>query len=475
MVEPTHVVILGAGPAGVGAAFQLHRTGRASAAVVEQREVVGGNAGSFEIEGQRVDYGSHRLHPSCKPEILSDIRSLLGGELVKRPRHGRIRLSGRWIHFPLRPLDLGLRLDRGFTFGALRDMAARSVGRGPDEGDSFAGVLRSHLGPTVYDRFYGPYAKKIWGVEPEDLSAEQARRRVAADTPGKLLRKMLGRLPGMKPVGFRHFYYPRRGYGAISEAYAAAAEEQGAELHLGWRIEKVERPPAPGERWRVVARRGEDRRSIEGNHVWSTIPIPLLARLLSPSPPESVLEASEGIDYRAMLLVYLTLPVERFTEFDAHYFPEPEVALTRLSEPKNYTDAGEPRGRTTICAELPCSTDDAWWGSSDAEMGERVAADLERVGLPLPARPGTVTVRRLAQAYPIYRRGYEAPFTRLDRWLGELPGLLSFGRQGLFAHDNTHHALAMAYAAADCLRDGVFDRERWSAYRKEFEAHVVED
>jgi protoporphyrinogen oxidase len=374
----------------------------------------------------------------------------------------------------LRPLDLALRLDRAFTLGALRDVAARSMGRGADEGDSFATVLRAHLGPTVYDRFYRPYASKIWGVRPEDLSAEQARRRVAADTPGKLLRKTLGRLPGMKPVGFRHFYYPRRGYGAISEAYAAAAEEQGAQLHLGWRIERVERPSAQDEPWRVVARRGEDQRSIEGDQVWSTIPITLLARILSPPPPESVLRASREIDYRSMVLVYLTLPVDRLTEFDAHYFPEPEIALTRLSEPKNYTDVGEPRGRTTICAELPCSTDDAWWRADDADIGERVAGDLERVGLSLP-RPERVTVRRLGQAYPVYRRGYEAPFTGLDRWLGELPGLLSFGRQGLFAHDNTHHALAMAYAAVDCLQEGAFDPERWSAYRKDFEAHVVED
>ena len=474
MPEP-HVVILGAGPAGVGAAFQLRRTGRARVAVMEQREIVGGNAGSFEIEGQRVDYGSHRLHPSCKPEILSDIQRLLGGELVERRRHGRIRLSGRWLHFPLRPLDLAFHLDRDFMLGALRDLAARSVGRGPDGGDSFAAVLRARLGPTISDRFYRPYARKIWGVEPEDLSAEQARRRVAADTHGKLLRKMLGRLPGMKPVGFRHFYYPRRGYGAISEAYAGEAAKRGAQLHLGWRIEEVERPSAPGERWRIRARRGEDRRSLEGDHVWSTIPIPLLARILSPPPPESVLRASTEVDYRAMVLVYLTLPVDRFTEFDAHYFPEPEVALTRLSEPKNYTDIGEPRGRTTICAELPCSIDDAWWRLDDTEMGDRVARDLDRVGLPLPGSPERVTVRRLAQAYPVYRRGYEDPFSRLDRWLGGLPGLLSFGRQGLFAHDNTHHALAMAYAAVDCLQDGGLDRKRWSAYRKDFEAHVVED
>ncbi len=87
-----------------------------------------------------------------------------------------------------------------------------------------------------------------------------------------------------------------------------------------------------------------------------------------------------------------------------------------------------------------------------------------------------VVVRRLPAAYPIYRRGYEIPFERLDSWLHGIENLLTFGRQGLFAHDNTHHALSMANAAVDCLKDdGSFDREAWRRYRAIFETHVVED
>ncbi|MCK5642498.1 MAG: FAD-dependent oxidoreductase, partial [Gammaproteobacteria bacterium] len=109
MAKP-HVVILGAGPAGLGAAFQLTRGALAQVTVLERNSYVGGNAGSFELAGLRVDYGSHRLHPACDPEVLQDIRALLGDDLLDRPRHGRIRLRGRWLHFPLKPLDLALRL-----------------------------------------------------------------------------------------------------------------------------------------------------------------------------------------------------------------------------------------------------------------------------------------------------------------------------------------------------------------------------
>ena len=87
----------------------------------------------------------------------------------------------------------------------------------------------------------------------------------------------------------------------------------------------------------------------------------------------------------------------------------------------------------------------------------------------------SVRVKRLRHAYPIYEKGFEVPFNMLDCWANALPNFLSYGRQGLFAHDNTHHALYMAYSAADCLRNGAFDHTKWDDYRRVFATHVVED
>ncbi|MEZ5397682.1 MAG: hypothetical protein R2724_33580 [Bryobacterales bacterium] len=177
-----------------------------------------------------------------------------------------------------------------------------------------------------------------------------------------------------------------------------------------------------------------------------------------------------------MLLIYLTLETDQFTPWDAHYFPEEGVRITRLSEPKNYSASAEPAGRTVLCAELPCSTDDALWKGADEELGRAVQDDLERAGLPVRAKVAGVTVRRLRFAYPIYRNGFEAHFSRVDQWLGAFENFVSFGRQGLFAHDNTHHALAMAYAAVECLdQGGGFDRTRWAMWRGVFDSFVVED
>jgi len=147
-----------------------------------------------------------------------------------------------------------------------------------------------------------------------------------------------------------------------------------------------------------------------------------------------------------------------------------------LSEPKNYSGRTDPADRTVLCGELPCTVDDAVWGSSDTDLAALASEALARCGLPIRAAIRRVETRRLPFAYPIYRQGYEAHLERLDQWVAALPGVLTFGRQGLFAHDNTHHTLEMAYAAVACLgSDGTFDRERWRRYRDEFATHVVED
>ena len=221
--------------------------------------------------------------------------------------------------------------------------------------------------------------------------------------------------------------------------------------------------------------RGETRR-IPSEHVWSTLPITVTARAMTPPAPAEVLSAASAMSFRGLILIYLVLERDRCSEYDAHYFPETEIPISRLSEPKNYSGVSEPRGRTVLCAELPCHDGSAEWKMSDDELADVVAQSLAAAGLPADSRIRKKVTRRLRFAYPIYSLGYEDHFQKLDGWLAEIDGLLTFGRQGLFAHDNTHHALYMAYAAAQCFdRTGDFDRPRWMSFREVFESHVVED
>ncbi|HEY6339989.1 MAG TPA: FAD-dependent oxidoreductase [Bryobacteraceae bacterium] len=472
--DAPQVVILGAGPAGTGAAYQLARSGIARVTVLEQKHTVGGNAGSFDLDGVRCDFGSHRLHPITPEPIMADLRRLLGEDLLYRPRRGRIRLQGRWIGFPLKPLDLVAHLPKSFALNVLGDSARKLWSSNGHEPQTFASVLERGLGRTICREFYFPYARKLWGVDPQDLSPTTAQKRVSGGSIAKMARKVLGQIPGFKRPGAGHFYYPRRGYGQISECLYEAAREAGAEFKFGASFLRLE---SDGDGIRSVRYRVDGKEfEIPAQNVWSTIPVTILVRGISPPAPSDVLEAASSLCFRGMILIYLVLDRDRFSEYDAYYFPEESIPISRLSEPKNFSSASEPRGRTVLCAELPADPGSAEWQMSDDELGRALCDWMEQAGLPKPTKVSKVVTRRLGQAYPVYRRDYDRHFSKVDEWLGRMNGLLTFGRQGLFAHDNAHHTLAMAYAAAECLSpDGNFDRARWSERRKEFETHVVED
>lgn len=466
------IVVLGAGPAGLAAAYKLATTQRGSVTLVERQARVGGNAASVVIDDIPVDFGSHRLHPSTSPVVMADIVRLLGDDLLDRPRHGRIRLRGRWVHFPLKPVDLALHLPPAFALGVVGDLIRKPFAGAAAE-PSFASILERGLGRTICRDFYFPYASKIWGLAPDALDPEQARRRVGNSSIGKMIGRVLGAVPGLKKPGAGRFFYPRRGFGQICEAYAAAGTRAGATLLLNTAVSRIE--VERGRVRRVIVTTDDVERAIDTTQVLSTIPLPLLARLVHDAERPAPLADAAQLQQRAMVLVYLTLETDQFTEFDAHYFPETSIRISRLSEPKNYSQTVRP-GRTVLCAELPCSTTDPEWTQTDAELARLVVHDLEQAGLgPVPSVRAVQTVR-LPHAYPLYTRGYRAAFEALDRWVSGIDGLVTFGRQGLFVHDNTHHTIAMAYALVDCLgADGRFDTVRWADARRGFEAHVVED
>jgi len=279
-------------------------------------------------------------------------------------------------------------------------------------------------------------------------------------------------LPGLRSETAGRFFYPKKGFGQIVADMGLKAEANGAKFEFGSNITRIERDG--NKAVAIWTKDGETEVRHETDTIWSSIPITTLVRLLD--APAEVQAAADAIDFRGMILIYLILETDQFTEYDAHYFPELSIPISRMSEPKNYNASVEPKGTTILCAELPSDPGEPWWDMSDEELGQHYCDWLASVGLPVNVKVRRTETRRLAHAYPVYDLDYEANFDVMDKWLEGIEGVLTFGRQGLFAHDNTHHAFAMAYGAADCLdQNGNFDGAKWQAYRREFEHHVVED
>ena len=463
------VVVVGAGPAGLMAALRSVQAGH-RCTLLEAGDAVGGMAGSFGVAGQRVDYGSHRLHPATPERFLEMFRSLLGPDLQVRPRRGRIRLRGRWLAFPLRAGDMVRNLPPSFSVRAALDAATSPVRRRRMAvSPSFQDEVTRRLGPAVAREFYVPYARKLYGVEASLLDRQLAVRRVSAAGAGDVLRRVVR---AARPEG-RRFLYPRTGYGQLSEALAGAAADAGVDLRMRARVRGV---AASGDGVSVRFDGGTGG-TIEADAVLSTMPAPALARVLAPAPPPEVIEALGRCRSRAVVLAYLVVERDRFTPFDAHYFPGPETRIARLSEPKNYRDGDDPPERTVLCAEIPCWPGDDLWHSDDDSIGETVAGDLQRVGLGVP-EPWRAEVRRLPSVYPVYETASMAARATVESWLRSLPSrrVVSLGRHGLGVLDNLHHMLAMGEAAAAAVRaSGGMDEAAWSRSLDAFAEHVVED
>jgi protoporphyrinogen oxidase len=459
------LVVLGAGPAGLAAAWRAARRGL-KVTLLERADRVGGLAGSFELAGFRVDHGSHRLHPATPPTLIADLRGLLGPDLQTRPRKGRLWIAGRWVGFPLHATELARDLPASMVAKVAAESITAPLRRVKD--DTYASVLKAGLGPTLYDSVYGPYAEKLWGLPGNRISGVQARRRVSADTAWKIAARMVAVNRG-DALG-RFFYYPRRGFGQIVESLADAATTEGAEVRLEAEVDSVR----VFENEVVVGTQDGD--TVSARYAFSTLPLPVLAKIARPAPSLADIESATRLRFRAMLLVYVVHGGGRWTQFDAHYIPTRETPITRISEPANYRDsADDPSDRSVLCAEIPCAMTDEVWGLDDESLGDLVDEALATTGLPAVNRVH-VESRRLGQVYPVYRVGFEGDLAGVDSWARMLRRVVTFGRQGLFAHDNTHHALMMAYDAVDALRDdGRFDRYAWTAARQRFDRHVVED
>ncbi|WP_336922947.1 protoporphyrinogen/coproporphyrinogen oxidase [Aquipuribacter sp. SD81] len=457
------VAVLGAGPAGLGAGLRLAEAG-SSVAVLEREDHVGGLTASRTVGGVRVDVGSHRLHPATDPHVMALLRRLLGAELQTRRRNGRVRLAGRWVGFPLSPRDLATSLPPGFLARAGLS-SARAVLRRRDT-SSFASYVTSGLGTVMGREFYFPYARKVWGADPSVLSGEQARRRISADSPWRLA----ARVAAGADSGGRWFHYPAGGFGRISEVLADAASAAGADVVTGAGVSALAREDGG---WTVSTERGV----LRARQVWSTVPLPLLARLAGLTAPDG--GPLPSLPSRAMLVVHLVVPrpvsQPSWTTFDAHYLPGPETPVTRLSEPRNYRDGPDPDDVTVLTAEVPCQVGDALWRSGDDALGRLVLDGVAACGLPVPD-VAAVDVRRVPSAYPVHLLGSEGALETVLAAVDAVPGLLTFGRQGLLAHDNTHHTLAMAEAAVRCRRtDGTLDEAAWARAREGFAEHVVQD
>ena len=438
-------MIIGAGPAGLTAAYELSRSGFA-ATVLESSAVPGGLARTEHYKGYRFDIGGHRFFTKLK--IVDEIwHELLGNDFLARPRLSRIFYNGRFFKYPLEPMDalskLGLWESAACAASFLR---VRLFPIRPEK--TFDAWVSNRFGRRLFDTFFRTYTEKVWGIPCSEIDAEWAAQRIRGLDAITLIKQML--LPAPKDKGrmvktlIDAFHYPRLGPGMMWEECARRVVNLGGTVLYNSPVERIEWEPQ-----HVVAVSASGGVRYAASQFISTMPIQQLLQAFDPSPPEEVLRAGARLRYRDFLTVALVLRRADVFPDNWIYIHDPAVKVGRIQNFKNWSPEMVPSQETTCLGlEYFCSQGDELWNLDDAELVRLAGRELAQLGIAGDAEIVDGTVVRVRQAYPVYDGEYQNCLATIRGFLSTLGNLQLVGRNGMHHYNNQDHSMLTGLLAA---------------------------
>jgi protoporphyrinogen oxidase len=459
------VVVIGAGPAGLTAAYLLSKA-QHPVVVLESDEVVGGISRSVERDGWRFDIGGHRFFTKVQPveDLWHEI--LPAGDFLKRPRMSRIYYSGKYYDYPIRPLN------------ALRNLglaeATRCVGsylwvrlRPPEQQYSLEDYIVANYGRRLYSHFFKTYNEKVWGVPASEISADWGAQRIK----GMSLFNAVWEPVRARVVGGRdrskqvtslidEFQYPKLGPGMMWERCHDLVTAAGGDVKFASSVTSIERGPGGAEA--VVYENGGARVRVEADHVVSSMPLSDLARAMEPSAPSDVIAAADSLHYRDFLTVALVLPEEAGFPDNWIYIHDPQVKVGRVQNFASWSPYLVKEGHTCLGLEYWVLEGDSLWESSDDELVALATKELETIGLADASAVKHGYVVRMKKAYPVYDDSYRSAVETIREWLAaDVPNVHAVGRNGMHKYNNQDHSMYTAMLTVENIV-GHADHDIWS-------------
>jgi protoporphyrinogen oxidase len=446
-------VVIGAGPAGLTASYELMKHGVTTTVVEKDPRYVGGLARTVEHKGYRFDIGGHRFF--SKNEEVEDLwTEILGPALLTRDRLSRIYYQGRYFAYPLKAANALWNLGPVETVRCMASYARARVQPVRDP-RSFEDWVRNQFGWRLYSIFFKTYTEKVWGISTKELSADWAAQRIKSLDMWLVLKSAL--LPKRKPSNrgdlvttlIDSFRYPRLGPGQMWERVAEIHQEKGRPVLLGRSVERIEHE---GGLVRAVVTKTESGaiEKHQGTDFISSMPIRELISKLEPAAPEKVRRAADSLSYRDFISVAVMIDRRDLFPDNWIYVHDPSVKVGRIQNFKNWSpDMVPDQSKTCLGLEYFCFEGDGLWSSTDEELIDRARKELAHLGMCRPEEVFDGVVVRQKKAYPVYDDVYEAKVNVIREYLRtSLPNLHLAGRNGMHKYNNQDHSMMTALLVA---------------------------
>jgi len=461
-------VIIGAGPAGLTAAYELSKNKQPVVVLEADPLYVGGISRTVTYKGFRFDIGGHRFFSKSR-EVEDLWTEILGPDMLDRPRSSKIYYRGQFYSYPLKPFDALSKL--GIIESTLCMLSfAKARALPTKDPKSFEDWVVNQFGQRLFNIFFKTYTEKVWGMSCREISADWAAQRIKGLSLGSAIKNAI--LPQRTPKDrtkvvktlIDTFRYPRRGPGMMWEDCADRVRSMGGAVLLGRRVTGC-RYDAASRTWTVTVRRSDGgEEQFSGKHVISSMPIRELIALIEPKLPGEVLRSAGSLRYRDFLTVGLILHERNRFGDNWIYIHDPGVKMGRVQNYKSWSPEMVPDPESACYGlEYFCFEGDGLWTTPDSELIALATKELQQVGL---ADAGDVLdgcVIRQPKAYPVYDDDYKQHVDVVRRGIeSHCPNLHLVGRNGMHKYNNQDHAMMTALLAARNIIAGKMDYDVWA-------------
>jgi len=438
------ILIIGAGPAGLTAAYELARNGQ-QVTLIEKDKQVGGISKTINYKGYYFDLGGHRFFTKY-PEVEKIWKEILPNDFLKRPRLSRIYYNGKFFYYPLKPFNAFVNLGPLKATSAILSYAKARI-KPYKNPDTFEKWVVNQFGQRLYETFFKTYTEKVWGIPCSQISADWAAQRIKGLSLSKAILNAFG-LTGKNKIRtlIEEFLYPRRGPGQFWEAMAEMIQRLGGQVILQAEVRKI-RLEASSVKVTIYYQGKQE--EIAGDKIITSAPLSETIMNLEPKAPDVVNRAAQQLRYRDFFTVCLVIK-ERDTFPDNWvYVHSPEITAGRMQNFKNWSPEMVPDlNHTSLGLEYFCFSSDPIWTEPDQKLLDLAMDDIQKLKIADKNEILDGTVVRVPNAYPVYDPDYKTQLSTIKDYLNQLSLIQVIGRNGLHRYNNQDHSMMMGLYAA---------------------------